>query len=201
MAPFPAWGSMPRPSWLPTTRAELRRARDARLMQYREFGQRYDWRVVGVHEDMSYRYPIEPLIGAMSARAELALTGIWGDWSALVASVRVKAERRTEKAPKPRDAIVQLTMLETGPDPRQFVARWTASGPHLVTLTASAERDRTKIVNFMMHAAAEGVLQVGDALAVDEVEMLHARILSERSHDVDLRGPLGVLARLTELLS
>jgi hypothetical protein len=66
------------------------------MAAYRAFGLAYGWEVLGLYQDLSQRYPVAPLLGARSAQAELALTGQWDGWSAVVASVLVRPPARSD---------------------------------------------------------------------------------------------------------
>jgi hypothetical protein len=181
----------------------MRRAREARLGAYHRFARQRGWQVLGLYEDLSYRYPVTPLLGAHSAQAELALTGRWHDCDALVASVLVLPgdAPTAARASTPSDVIVQLTMLDTGPDTRQFTATWTPSGPLVAPITPEAEAARPHLEDFLRHSAACGSLLVGDQLAATEVEILHARILDPLQHEVEVLAPLTVLAGLADSLA
>ncbi len=108
------WQALFRP---PLTNAGRRRMRDRRLRLFRDFQTAHGWTVLGLHQDLSRRYPVQPLLGAASAQAELALTGDWGGFPAIVASVRVKSRGVPRERRQP-DLVVQLTTLETGPSAR-----------------------------------------------------------------------------------
>lgn len=180
--------------WRPSSRASLRRARDARLAAYRQFGREHDWSVVGLYSDLCYRYPVAPMLGAYSAQAELALRGFWGEWSALVISALVQPGDAHPGRHR-RDSVVQLTMLETGPVPLQFTATWSRTGPQLVTMLKSADATACNIEERLCEAAARGDLLPGDHVAADEVELLHARLLRPEQHNVDVQGPLNILGQ------
>jgi hypothetical protein len=187
---------------LPQSAGSLRRAREARLAAYRQFGDQRGWPVLGLHEDLSYRYPVAPLLGAHSARAELALCGHWADWDALVASVLVLAGDQNDRPTRhTNDLNVQLTMLDTGPDPRQFAATWSGVEPQVVPMSPDAEEFLADIKAFLRTAAGTGALLPGDSLAATEIEVLHTRIIDPHQHELDVQGPLHLLARLADDLS
>jgi hypothetical protein len=108
------------------------------LAGYRAFGRTLGWEVLGLHQDLSQRYPVAPLLAARSAQAELALVGPWDGWSALVASVLVRPDARPG-ARAPSDLVVQLTILDTGPLSPQFTATVGGSGPEVALLTGRDE--------------------------------------------------------------
>ena len=164
---------------------------------YRAFARTLGWEVLGLHQDLSQRYPVAPLLAARSAQAELALVGPWDGWSALVASVLVRPDARPG-ARAPSDLVVQLTILDTGPLSPQFTATVGGSGPEVALLTGRDEHLLS--LQQVLEGAVRGEdLWPGDHLAADEVEVLHARTLTPA--EPDLVGPLRLLSAVGKALS
>ncbi len=181
--------------WPPLTNASRRRIRDRRLRLFRAFQTEHGWSVLGLHQDLSRRYPVEPLLGAVSAQAELALTGAWGGCTAIVASVLVRSgavpcERRQH------DLVVQLTTLETGPVGVQFAAVFDGRGFDVIFLARASADDERTVRRLLEVVPGRERLERGDQVAVDEVELVHARRLPDRRQQVDVAGPLIALSGL-----
>ncbi len=186
------WRAISRP---PLTNASRRRVRDRRLRQFRAFQVEHGWSVLGLHQDLSRRYPVQPLLGAASAQAELALTGDWDGSTAIVALVLV----RSGAVPRERrqhDLVVQLTTLETGPVGMQFAAVFDGRGFDVVFLARASADDERRIRQVLEAVPGRERLERWDHVAVDEVELVHARRLPDRRQQVDVAGPLIVLSGL-----
>lgn len=180
------------------TRAGRRRLHDRRMSAYRQFGAAHDWDVLGLHQDLSQRYPVAPLLGARSAQAELALIGQWDGWSAVIASVLVRPTHGSGTRTS-ADVTVQLTTLDTGPILPQFTAGLTPGGPDIALLSGDAVAPEP-LDRILRTAQALGHLWLGDQVAADEVELLHTRMVNAAK--VDFLGPLRLLSALArELLS
>lgn len=179
---------------LGATRAGRRRVRDARMADYRRFAAEQDWQVLGMYQDLSSRYPVSPLIGAISAQSELAVTGPWRRWSGLAASVLVRSGGSGRRRGC-TDGVVQLTTLDTGPLALQFTATWTAGLPDVVPLGKAEPQALLRVQQQLTVAARSGSLRPGDHVASIELELVHTRMLTQRGR-VDLPGPLALLADL-----
>lgn len=174
--------------------------RDQRLATYREFGVRRGWRVLGLHEDLSRRFPVAPLLGAASAQAELAFTGQWAQWSGLVASVLVQLGDR--RGPRPQaDLVVQLTVLDTGPLPWQFAAGSGSGVAELAELTGASPDDLQSVRAFLEAAGDRGDFRSDDRLAAGELSLVHARPLAGAARGVDVEQPLRLLSDLAAALT
>jgi hypothetical protein len=163
------------------------------MAAYRAFGLAHGWEVLGLYQDLSQRYPVAPLLGARSAQAELALTGQWDGWSAVVASVLVRPPARSDGRPHV-DTIVQLTTLDTGPFSPQFSAAVGQRGTDVALLSSGSSSQSAPLERVLEQARAGGDLWPGDHLAADEVELLHTRALTTAPSD--LAGPLRLLSSL-----
>jgi hypothetical protein len=185
---------------LPRSAGSLHRSRDARLAAYRGFGLRHGWSVLGLHEDLSSRYPVAPVFGARSAQAELALAGRWEGWDGLIASVLV-LPRVEARAPRhaSADLVVQFTVLDTGPDARQFIASWTLAGPSIVPTNGAAAESLPSLQTVLWRAGSDA-LRPGDRMAATEMELVHARTILPRQRVVDLEGPLHALGLMASEL-
>ncbi len=146
------------------------------------------------------QHPVPPLLGAVSAQAELAVSGTWEQWPALIASVLVQPPQRRGSG-KQRDLVVQLTMLDTGPLHSQFTAELHRDGAEVVVLGRPAELVAAPLTSWLDTALVHGSLQAGDHLAADEVVLLHTRTLGDSRARVDLEGPLRALDALARFLS
>ena len=175
--------------------AARRRARLFRLAAYRAFGRDQSWSVLGLHQDLSLRYPVAPLIGALSAQAELALSGEWEGRPAVLASALVAPPRSSGRTA--RDVVVQLTILDTGPPTPQYTSTARRDGADVVALTRGPE-PAAEIESLLRMAADRGDLLPGDQVAAGEVELMHTRVLQGRRPSIDLHGPLRVLASLAD---
>ncbi len=109
------------------------------------------WSVLGLHQDLSARHPVPPLLGAYSAQAELALTGQWSSWPSVVASVLVQSGDR--RASKTSDMVVQLSTLDTGPLGLQFSATYGLTGPE-VAMPAGSSEGGTARVEALLHPSS-----------------------------------------------
>jgi hypothetical protein len=165
------------------------------MAAYRDFCMSHGWEKLGLFQDLSQRYPVAPLLGAHSAQAELALTGEWDGWSAVVASVLVRPQA-LPGAREPMDVVVQLTTLDTGPFSPQFSAIVGRRGNDIALLSRSP-LDSSGLASVLEAARADGGLWPGDHLAADEVELLHTR--SKTS--TDIAAPLRLLSSLATSLA
>lgn len=164
---------------------------------YRGFGAAHGWEVLGLHQDLSQRYPVAPLLAADSAQAELAVSGPWEEWSAIVASVLVRPDARS--GPRaPLDTVVQLTILDTGPFSPQFTATLESATVD-VALLSGRDEQLLRLERVLQDAAGGSDLWPGDHLAADEVELLHTRTLT--TGDPDLAGPLRLLSTVARALA
>ena len=184
----------------PVSSGRMRRVRDHRLADYHAFEHRLRWSVLGMHQDLSRRYPVEPLLGASSAQAELALEGNWGRWQAVVASVLVRSGVPTGDR-RHHDLVVQLTLLDTGPLRLQFTAANLPGGVEVGALAQDSERDRKGLQQAFDAAARTGTLRLDDRLAANDIQLLHTRRLLDDEKHVDIEGPLKALTRIAEALA
>ncbi len=182
------------------TRAGRARLRDRRLSDIRAFADSNGWHVLGLHQDLSVRHPVPPLLGAVSAQDELAVAGTWEQWPALVASVLVQPAQRRPGSPRQRDLVVQLTTLDTGPLPGQFTAAVHGDRAEVVELSRTGALMAEALRSWLDDAPLPGTLQPGDHMAADEVDLLHARTLGDGRARIDIEGPLHALASLARLL-
>ncbi len=185
--------------WPALTRAGRARLRDRRLSDIRAFADSNGWQILGLHQDLSVRHPVPPLLGAVSAQDELAVAGTWEHWPALVASVLVQPAQRPG-IPKQRDLVVQLTTLDTGPLPGQFTAAVHGDGAEVVELSRPGALMAEDLRSWLDDALVSGTLQPGDHMAADEVDLLHTRTLGDGRARIDIEGPLHALASLARLL-
>ncbi len=169
--------------------------RDVRVSAYHSFEREQNWRVLGLHQDLSRNYPVKPLLGAVSAQAELALTGDWDGWSAVVASVLVRSGESIQDR-RHHDVVVQLTALDTGPLSVQFTAAYLIGGLELAMLNRADDDGAADVERLLEISAGRGALVPGDRVAANEVQLLHTRRLDDRDRHVDIAGPLILLADL-----
>ena len=167
--------------------------RDDRLAALHAFERRWGWSVLGLYQDLSRDYPVEPLLGAVSAQAELALTGDWDGWAAVVASVLVRSGGPTPDR-RHHDLVVQLTTLDIGPLPWQFTATQHDFDRELVVLTPSERHSAEDVTRVLRSVDGSGLLKVGDHLAANGVQLLHTRVLHDHGKHIDVAGPLDMLA-------
>lgn len=180
------------------TVAGRRRARQRRLSLYRSWGRELGWQVAGLHQDLSARYPVTPLSGAVSAQAELAIVGRWGAWPTVVASVLVRAG--TPLHDRRQDTVVQLTSFETGRLTWSFQAVWQGFGPQVAPMAGGEQFDVDQVQQVLITSAGAGGLRPGDHVAALDGEVLHLRTLNLSRTSLDIEGPLRSLAVLaTEL--
>ncbi len=182
--------------WLRVSRRSLRRADEARLHAVRDFAGQRGWKVQGLFGDLSSRYPVAPLLGAWSAQAELGIAGQWGECPAFVILVLVlprlvgPSERRAG-----HDIVVQLTVLEPGPNPRALTG--TKLAVELLPLTAAA-REQAMALRKTLNSADR---LPADRVVIDGSALVHARVLRPTQPDVDLDGPLRMLVDLATTLA
>lgn len=177
-----------------------RHLRDRRLAAYRAFEVERGWPVLGIHEDLSRRYPVAPLIGASSAQIELALAGQWAHRPAVVASVLVQAGSAWFGRRHP-DAVVQLTVLDAAEIDLQFTAVFDRRGPQVAMLAKAAPHDAGRLEAVLSTVGAHGDLCPGDHVAADGREFVHSRSLRAGRDAVDIEGPLRALGDLAAALA
>lgn len=167
------------------------------MTTYRAFGSDHGWSVLGLHQDLSYGYPVAPLLGADSAQAEIALQGQWHRWPAVVASVMV---RSSSARLADRLAVVQLTVLDTGPLHVQFTARGGDGGVE-VALLSREPRDQERCTADVLDAyvGPTGV-RPGDHVGTHELGLVHARVVRP-GRRIAVEEPLPVLGALAAALA
>ena len=96
----------------------------------------WGWEVMGTTADFSLHYPVPDMLGALSARAELAVGGEWSGWPAQVALIaaRPPSPRVRLGLPAPR-ATFLLAIIDGGPMSCQFVAEAVRGGIDVVMLS------------------------------------------------------------------
>jgi hypothetical protein len=176
-----------------------RRSHDDRMATYRAFGHEHGWAVLGMHQDLTYRYPVAPLLGARSAQADLALTGKWDHWPAIVASVLVRPAATGAVRRRVSDTVVQLTLLNTGPLGTRFVASRRSDRTDVALLRADVSNEGQRVTATLDGYAAAGSLQPGDHLGTHELGLVHARTLRP-GKAIALEAPLQLLADFTASL-
>lgn len=179
--------------WHIVSTGKRRRVRDARLAAFHVFERGRQWQVLGLHQDLSRSYPVEPLLGAASAQAELALTGEWKGWRAVVASVLVRTGMPTNDR-RHHDTVVQLTTLDIGAMAVQFTARHHGAGFEVALLTRIVGDEAAAVITLLSSTSGRYALRPGDRVAANEVQIVHTRQLHDRDQRVDIEGPLDFLA-------
>ncbi len=181
-----------------STVAGRRRARQRRLSLYRSWGRELGWQVAGLHQDLSARYPVTPLVGTASAQAELAIVGRWGAWPAVVASVLVRAG--THLHGRHQETVLQLTSLQTGRLPWSFQPVWHDTGPQVAPVTGGGQFDVDQVQRLLITSVGAGDLRPGDHVAALDGDVLHLRTLNLSRSSLDIEGPLRSLAVLATKL-
>ena len=185
--------------WLSSTQAKRRRDRLRRLAEYRAFGCELGWSVLGLHQSLTDRHPVAPLLGAFSAQAELAFSGSWGRWPAQIASVVVRHQGGRESRRR-QETAVQLTILETGPLGLQFTAASRATGLDVESLMR-VDQAQGRVVGGLLALASERPdLRPGDHLAADELGLVHTRPFSAGRPTWSILEPLPLLSSVVEAM-
>lgn len=171
-------------------------ARDARLAAFRAHAGNPDWSVMEFPHDLTLDYPVAPLLGALSAQAELAITGPQGRFTAVVASVLVVPPGAGSHH---HDQVAQLTTLDANSKAVQFTATWHRSGPEVVLLSRG-EFGTAHIEAVLRRAAGRGDLCPGDHVAAEALHLVHVRTLARGESRIDFDGPLRLLCELHAVL-
>ncbi|MBA2729370.1 MAG: hypothetical protein H0U48_01275 [Euzebyaceae bacterium] len=160
----------------------------------------WGWEVMGTTADFSLHYPVPDMLGALSARAELAVGGEWSGWPAQVALIaaRPPSPRVRLGLPAPR-ATFLLAVIDGGPMSCQFAAEAVRGGIDVVMLSRGSLPEAARR---RLHAAVgSGALRPGDHVAVGEVQMLTARRLRHAGGSLDPARQLDLLVDLIEDLA
>jgi hypothetical protein len=173
-----------------------RSPRVRRFAALRAWSAERGWHVLGTSADFSLHYPVPGLLGAGSARAELAVGGEWSGWPAQVALVAAQASSRPAPGRRAPRATVLLVTIDSGPVGSQFVVEPVGRDLEVVMLSRGGLSPGASLR--LRESVESEVLRRGDHVAVGEVQALVARRLPHATCSLDPAPHLDLLVRLLE---
>lgn len=183
---------------LPLRTYRWRRAHTARLTELRALATSQGWTVMGLIDDLSERYIAPPLLGGLSAQAELAFGGEYRGWEVLVAYVDTRPLAR-EPGQTPPDSVALLCVVDVEANDREFVVSSGEGGVEVAALTPAAETSLAQLKESLA-GTASAVLETGDTVAAEHDVLLLVHCVGANASHVRVMDFLTVLTDLARVM-